>query len=263
MRILVHWHTLLLAKNIAENVSDARDVVEIAKDTIQVHAHLNRTTNIYHTQQVCFNYFLVSALAALPLAVCHGPTYFSESSQAEFYLVLDLVKGFSSKSSISRRLWKTIRDLDRIGPKLGLEASLNPGDMQGLSTVTAGYLASSNEEIIPVDHMQPWEGTTNWPGQESAPWIRSDEVSGLDEQMACALIDLCGVATGTSNNLNGNGRMHRPPVDVGTGGDQRNFSKSQYPFEDNAMAPKLLGDLFEFIFQNCHKRNCLMIEEII
>jgi len=78
MRILVHRHNLLSATNIAENVSDARAVVEIAKDTIQVLAHLNRTSNIYHTQQVCFNYFLVSALAALFLAVCHGPTYFSE-----------------------------------------------------------------------------------------------------------------------------------------------------------------------------------------
>jgi hypothetical protein len=244
MRILVHRNTLLSATNIAENVSDARAVVEIAKDTIQVLAHLNRTSNIYHTQQVCFNYFLVSALAALFLAVCHGPTYFSEFCRTEFYLALELVKGFSSKSSISRRLWKTIRDLNDIGPKLGLGASPNTGDIQGSTVVTSGYLPSSNEEIIPVDYMQLWEGATSWLDQESAPWIRSDGISDLDEQITRALIDLYGVATSTGNSLSGNGRMHRSSVDVGTGGDQGNFTKSQHPFEDNATVSKLLGDLF-------------------
>jgi hypothetical protein len=243
MRILVHRHNLLSATNIAENISDARAVVEIAKDTIQVLAHLNRTSKIYHKQQVCFNYFLVSALAALFLAVCHGPTYFGEFCRTKFYLALDLVKGFSSKSSISRRLWKTIRDLNGIGPKLGLRASPNTGDMQGSSTATAGYLPSSNEEIITVDHMQTWEGTAIWPGPETAPWIRPDGGSDLDDQMTYALIDLYGVATGT-NNLNENERMHRPAADVGMGGDQGNFSKTQHPFEDNDTVSKLLGDLF-------------------
>jgi hypothetical protein len=97
MRILVHRHNLLSATNIAENVSDARAVVEIAKDTIQVLAYLNRTSNIYHKQQVCFKYFLVSALAALFLAVCHDPTYFSEFCRTKFYLALNLVKGVSFK----------------------------------------------------------------------------------------------------------------------------------------------------------------------
>lgn len=236
MRILVHRHNLLSATNIAENLSDARAVVEIAKDTIQVLAHLNRTTNIYHTQQVCFNYFLVSALAALFLAVCHSPTYFSESCRTEFYLVLDLVKGFSSKSLISRRLWKTIRGLNGIGPKLGL--SPNTEDMQGSSTT--GYLPSSNGGNIPADHMQPWAGTTIWPGQETASWIRPDGASDLDEQMTYALIDLYGVAAG---NLNGNGRMDRSQLNAGTSGDRGNFSKAQHPFEDNTTVSKLLGDL--------------------
>jgi hypothetical protein len=67
--------------------------------------------------------------------------------------------------------------------------------------------------------------------------------SDLDDQMTYALIDLYGVATGT-NNLNKNERMHCPAVNVGTGGDQGNFSKTQHPFEDNATVSKLLGDLF-------------------
>jgi hypothetical protein len=115
--------------------------------------------------------------------------------------------------------------------------------MQGSSTVTAGYLPSSNEEIIPVDHIQTWERTAIWPGQETAPWIRPNGGSDLDDQMTYALVGLYGVVTGT-NNLNENERMHRPAVDVGTGSDQGNFSKTQHPFEDNATVSKLLGDLF-------------------
>ena len=37
-------------------------------------------------------------------------------------MALDLVKGFSNKSWVSKRLWKTIRGLKEVGPKLGLSA---------------------------------------------------------------------------------------------------------------------------------------------
>ena len=35
-------------------------------------------------------------------------------------MALDLVKGFSTKSFVSKRLWKTIKGLKEVGPKLGL-----------------------------------------------------------------------------------------------------------------------------------------------
>lgn len=35
-------------------------------------------------------------------------------------MALDLVKGFSNKSWVSKRLWKTIKGLKEVGPKLGL-----------------------------------------------------------------------------------------------------------------------------------------------
>jgi hypothetical protein len=35
-------------------------------------------------------------------------------------MALDLVKGFSTKSWVTRRLWKTIKGLKKVGPKLGL-----------------------------------------------------------------------------------------------------------------------------------------------
>jgi hypothetical protein len=120
MRILVYRPVLHSANSIQENLSHAGIVVELARDTIRALTHLNQTTDIYRTQQVCFNYFLISALAVIFLASCHAPVHFSSICREEFYMALGLVKGFSNKSFVSRRLWKTIKGLKEVGPKLGL-----------------------------------------------------------------------------------------------------------------------------------------------
>jgi hypothetical protein len=120
MRILIYRPVLHSASSIQENINYANTVVELAKDTIQVLTHLNQTTDIYRTAQVCFNYFLISALAVLFLASCHAPVHFSSMCRDEFYMALDLIKGFSNKSWVSKRLWKTIRGLKEFAPKLGL-----------------------------------------------------------------------------------------------------------------------------------------------
>lgn len=120
MRILIYRPVLHSASSIQENLSHAGTVVELAKDTIRALTHLNTTTDIYRCQQVCFNYFLTSAIAVLFLASCHAPVHFSALCREEFYMALDLVKGFSTKSWVTRRLWKTIKGLKEVGPKLGL-----------------------------------------------------------------------------------------------------------------------------------------------
>ena len=120
MRILIYRPVLHSATSIMENRDYAQTVVEVAKDSIRVLARLNQTTDIYRIQQMCFNYFLVSALAVLFLAVAHAPVVFNRQVRDEFYLALDVLKGFSTKSDISKRLWKTIRGLKEVGPKLGL-----------------------------------------------------------------------------------------------------------------------------------------------
>lgn len=120
MRILIYRPVLHSASSIQENLGYANTVVELAKDTVRALTHLNRTSDIYRAQQVCFNYFLISALAVIFLASCHAPVHFSSLCREEFYMALDLVKGFSNKSFVSKRLWRTIKGLKEIGPKLGL-----------------------------------------------------------------------------------------------------------------------------------------------
>ncbi|EMD91713.1 hypothetical protein COCC4DRAFT_160926 [Bipolaris maydis ATCC 48331] len=120
MRILIYRPVLHTATTIMENLEFAHVVVKVAKDTIRILTYLNQTSDIYRSQQITFNYFLVSALAVLFLAVAHAPAEFNQECRDEFYMAIDLVRGLSSNSYISRRLWKTIKTIKEVGPRLGL-----------------------------------------------------------------------------------------------------------------------------------------------
>jgi hypothetical protein len=120
MRILIYRPVLHTATTIKENLEFAHVVVKVAKDTIRILTYINQTSDIYRCQQTMFNYFLISALAVLFLAVAHAPAEFSQPSRDEFYMALDLVRGLSSNSYVSKRLWKTIKTLKEVGPRLGL-----------------------------------------------------------------------------------------------------------------------------------------------
>lgn len=144
MRILIYRAVLHSATSIMDNRGYAQTVVEVAKDTIRVLSHLNQTTDIYRAQQVCFNYFLIAALGVIFLAVSHAPVEFSRQVRDEFYMALDLVKGFSTKSYISKRLWKTIKGLKEVGPKLGLvsrQALADANDPHSSAAVAMAGLA--------------------------------------------------------------------------------------------------------------------------
>jgi hypothetical protein len=121
MRMFIYRPILHTAVQMAQNPVESTTAVEIAKDTIRFITQLNTTSNIYQLQQVAFNWFLVSALAVLFLAVAHAPGQFNSQCKDEFYMALELVKGFSMESYISQRLWKSIRDLRKLAPKIGLQ----------------------------------------------------------------------------------------------------------------------------------------------
>jgi hypothetical protein len=120
MRILIYRPVLHTATTIMENLEFAHIVVKVAKDTVRILTFINQTSDIYSAQQVMFNYFLMSALAVLFLAVAHAPAEFSQQCRDEFYQALELVRGLSSNSHVSKRLWRTIKTLKEVGPRLGL-----------------------------------------------------------------------------------------------------------------------------------------------
>ncbi|KAI9782940.1 MAG: hypothetical protein M1839_004415 [Geoglossum umbratile] len=152
MRILIYRPVLHSTTSILENLSRAQTVINLAKNSIRVLTTLNQTTDIYRKQQVCFNYFLVSALAVLFLAVSHAPAQFSSLCRDEFYMALDLVKGFSIKSYASRRLWRTISGLKEVGPKLGLLSRGSSGDDAHSSAAAAmAGLATGHQVDTPTN----------------------------------------------------------------------------------------------------------------
>ena len=126
-RISIYRPILHSATSIMENRHYAQQVVDVAKDSIQVLTGINQISDIYRTQQVMYNYFLVQALAVLFLSVAHAPAVFCNQTRTEFYAAIELVKGFSTKSHVSKRLWRTIRGLKEIGDKLGMMAKGSNG----------------------------------------------------------------------------------------------------------------------------------------
>ncbi|KAL1637980.1 hypothetical protein SLS58_009097 [Diplodia intermedia] len=147
MRILIYRPVLHTTSSILEDITAAQTVVDVAKDTINVLTHTNQTTDIYRSHQVMFNYFLISALAVLLLAVSHAPAQFSECCRDEFYMALDLVRGLSANSYVSKRLWRTIKVLKEVGPKLGLNlrgvshAAVDAADPHSSAAVAMAGLA--------------------------------------------------------------------------------------------------------------------------
>ncbi|KLO83343.1 Uncharacterized protein LW93_15013 [Fusarium fujikuroi] len=127
MKILLHQSALHAVPRPARDTSQVKMLVSIAKDMIQKLHHLNQTTDIYQTQQVCFNHFLISALGVIFLAVALEPAVYRDIVRQEFNTALDLVRGFSKRSYVSRRLWKMIRGLQQAGVRLGISAPNQEG----------------------------------------------------------------------------------------------------------------------------------------
>lgn len=182
MRSFIHRHNILSVSAITKNLEGARLVIDIAKDTIRVLVHLQETSTLYESQQIVFNYFLVSAISAIFLAVCHAPDEFSQSCREEFYRALGLLSELSSHSYISRRLWKSVRGLQQIAPRLGLApdrhlvkdtltagrqhpttlpaiAETQPG-RRSLHHKSPSNVASSAPFILPEANMTPTSGSS-------------------------------------------------------------------------------------------------------
>lgn len=207
MRLFLYRPVLYSATSIMQNRTHAQTIVEIAKDTVRTLTQLNRGSDIYRTQQVCFNYFIVSALGALFLAVAHAPLDFSRQVRDEFYMALDLIKGFSTKSYVSQRLWKTIKGLKEIGPKLGLvspQALSDEHDPASSAAVAmaglAGHRVDERAMFNPTQGPSPL-GNVPVDGQQmSLEWTNLFEAAGgYGTMMAAnpqALEDVNGVANG-------------------------------------------------------------------
>ncbi|CAI7659465.1 unnamed protein product [Penicillium glandicola] len=114
LRILVYRQNLLSDERIADNLTGASTAVETAKSTVHMLDYFSRVSSIYFQRPEPFNYFLLSALAALFLAVLHAPARFSNACRPEFYTAVDMVRRSATRARTSRRLQKILHSLKRI-----------------------------------------------------------------------------------------------------------------------------------------------------
>lgn len=119
LRTMVYRQILMSSDSIDEDTPGATIAVETAKSTVQTLKLFSQVSDMYFQRPEPFNYFLISALAALFLAVLHAPTRFSQACRPEFYTAVDLVRRSSTRTRTSRRLQKIIRSLNSIKLNLG------------------------------------------------------------------------------------------------------------------------------------------------
>ncbi|CBX92425.1 hypothetical protein IAQ61_006180 [Plenodomus lingam] len=238
MRILIYRPVLHTATTIMENLEFAHVVIKVAKDTIRILTYINQTSDIYRSQQTMFNYFLISALAVLFLAVAHAPAEFSQQSRDEFYMALELVRGLSSNSYVSKRLWKTIKTLKEVGPSLGLaihnnnnnsnHASHTDRDAHSSAAVAMAGLAGHQ-----VDEMALYANGRNGGTNLDTPHGMASDLTTLFEA-AGGTFQLNGFGHGA-----GAGTDIREGVGTGGGGD---FAHA-FGHENEELA-KIMRDLF-------------------
>lgn len=144
LRILVYRQNLLSGDRILDDISGASIAVETAKSTIHMLDYYSRVSSVYFQRPEPFNYFLISALAALFLAVLHAPARFSQLCRPEFYTAVDMVRRSATRARTSRRLQKMIRNLKLI--------QLNvPWQAQQASQQTIRPRGAANTAIRPLE----------------------------------------------------------------------------------------------------------------
>ncbi|KAL4952742.1 hypothetical protein BDW69DRAFT_17254 [Aspergillus filifer] len=159
LRMLIHRPVLHSPGHMMRFPSETQTVVDMAKDSIRFITQLHASSDIYQLQQVVFNWFLVSALMALFLAVAQSPSQYSTACREEFYMALELVKGVSTRSYISRRLWKSIKGLRRLGPQLmhrngDGEVALPEGTVE--QTVTSSVQSQTPDGAQMTQELKEW-----------------------------------------------------------------------------------------------------------
>ncbi|KAK6858209.1 hypothetical protein PG995_005908 [Apiospora arundinis] len=195
MRLWLYTPVLHTHSSIIENMTLAERAVKLAKNSIGYLTQLHNTTSLYRRSQVFYHQFLSSAIAVLFLASCHAPLNFSSSCRDEFYMALELVKDLSSKSDVSRRLWRTIASLKEVAPRLGLAQDEDPHSSAALTMAglaTGQHMATAQSQsphkaapsyprAAPPSQPQQPPSATSSPAVPPNGWQISNEMSKIFE----------------------------------------------------------------------------------
>lgn len=212
LRILVYRQNLFSHESIETDVTGASIAVETAKSTVHMLDLFSRVSELYFQRPEPFNYFLLSALAALFLAVLHAPARFSQVCRPEFYSAVDMVRRSSTRARTSRRLQKVIRSLKLI--PLGR----NQGETHAAGSAPFSHKTSSG----PVANQTESTSTTTLPGTSTDMVQSMSSPSGFHEINTCedltSFLELAGGVyfdqqIAATSDLTGDGKQDSPDVD--------------------------------------------------
>lgn len=195
LRILVYRQNLLSHDSIETDVVGASIAVETAKSTVHMLDFFSQVSELYYQRPEPFNYFLLSALAALFLAVLHAPSRFSQVCRPEFYSAVDMVRRSSTRARTSRRLQKVIRSLNLI--PLGRNQGDTHAPMKPGSGPIANQTVTTSTTPLPAT-------STNVPPSMSSPGFQ--EINNCED--LTSFFELAGGVyfdqqIGATSDLNG------------------------------------------------------------
>ena len=241
-RISIYRPIMHSATSIMEHRVYAQTAIDVAKDTISALTRVNRASDIYTTQQVAYHYFLVQALAVIFLAVSHAPATFCQQTREEFYAAIELVRGLSTKSYISKRLWRTIRGLKELGERIGL---LSRGGHGGNGTEEAEAEAHSNAAVAMAGLAgHPMDDLTLYSSNVSNSVSDLTYTSPDGQQISNELTSLFELAGGYGNLITGLGADKMGGY-IGSNGELQGGGEGvSSMFGNEQEFSKIMGEIF-------------------
>ncbi|KAE9382208.1 hypothetical protein N431DRAFT_322696 [Stipitochalara longipes BDJ] len=173
LKIGLYKHTLFSLSNIAQNAPLSHKAVCNASETIQSCYQLQKSTVMYDLQAVHFNFFVLSAVATLYLAVRHAPLEFSDTPR-DIFMGLEILRSYCTSGKLHERvqaLEKAMRRLGYDGMGVGPQLVLNEGD-ENLYIQGGGCAEDANEELMAyIPRLGSYNSSSLIPdAQEAEPW---------------------------------------------------------------------------------------------
>ncbi|CZR61879.1 uncharacterized protein PAC_11776 [Phialocephala subalpina] len=120
LKIGLYKHYLFSSDNVCQNPHLSHKAVSSASDTIRSCSELRRATPMYELQAVNFNFFVLSAVAALYLAVRHAPLQFSNAPR-DIFTGLQILKACCTSGTGSEHLCQKVSTLENAMKRLGYD----------------------------------------------------------------------------------------------------------------------------------------------
>ena len=140
LKLSLSKHTLFSLSSIAQNQSLSQKAVSTASETIHSCNELQKSTTMYHLQAVHFNFFVLSAVAALYLAVRHAPLLFSDTPR-EIFTGLEILRPYCTSNHLCERVKALEKAMGRLGYDgmgIGPQLALKEAPMMHKALFTTG-----------------------------------------------------------------------------------------------------------------------------